>query len=298
MTCLDAEARVLELINSTLYEVVSLDDIKRASEIKITDDNMEYLRETLDEYKKYLELIESLPDKIKQGFLETLKKNEIKHNQKSEYQNMFLLELYRTLEDSNSIDLGVETLENNTILLPSNLQILHDKIMEGTEDEDNTKGYRTKNNIVVEGLKSGVRDVHFIPIKQEEIQEAMILICDFINAQATKEEDIFIKPFTVHALIALVQAFPDGNTRLARLIHQLKIWDLTRKYGISNINLPALYMSKSFFMMRGSYRENIRRIVVDKSNDAWNRWYRFSLNAVNEQINYGTENLKRIKGRF
>ncbi len=298
MTYLDAEKRVLDLINSGLYQVVSLADIKRASDISISNYNKEYLEETLEAYKHYLQLIDSLPEKMRQGFLETLKRNEIKHNQKAENENMFLLELYRTLDSSNSIDLGVSKLNESGIFTPTDLEILHDKIMEGTKDSNASFGYRTKDNIVVEGMESGVRDIHFIPIRKEEIPEAMELICKFINSQATKEEEIFLKPFTAHALIALSQAFPDGNTRLARLVHQLKIWDLSRKFNLTNVNLPALYMSKSFFMMRGNYRKNIRRIVVEKTDDAWNRWYSFSLDAVNEQLNFGISNLEQIKRRL
>ena len=245
-----------------------------------------------------MKLIESLPEKMKQGFLETLRKNEIKHNQKAEHENMFLIELYRTLDSSNSIDLGISKLNEKGILTPRDLEELHDKIMEGTEEGTNNLGYRKKDDIVVEGLEGGIRDIHFIPIKNEEIPEAINLICKFINSEATKEEEIFLKPFTAHALIAILQAFPDGNTRLARLVHQLKIWDLSRKFNLTNINLPAIYMSKSFFMMRRSYRENLRKIVVEKTDDAWNRWYRFSLNAVNEQLNYGISNLEEIKRRL
>ena len=247
MTYLDAEKRVLDLINSGLYEVVNLSDIKRVEDISVSDDNKEYLSETIEVYRQYLKLIESLPEKMKQGFLETLRKNEIKHNQKAEHENMFLIELYRTLDSSNSIDLGISKLNEKGILTPHDLEELHDKIMEGTEEGTNNLGYRKKDDIVVEGLEGGIRDIHFIPIKNEEIPEAINLICKFINSEATKEEEIFLKPFTAHALIAILQAFPDGNTRLARLVHQLKIWDLSRKFNLTNINLPAIYMSKKLF---------------------------------------------------
>ena len=298
MTYLDAEKRVIDLINSGLYEVVTLEDVKRINSINVSNDNKEYIDETLEIYRKYLDLISSLPEKIKQGFLETLRKNEIKHNQKAEHENMFLLELYRTLDSSNSIDMGVSKLNKNHILTPNDLEELHDKIMEGTEEEGINLGYRTKDDKVVEGIEGGSRDIHFIPIRKEEIPEAMNLICKFINSEATKEEEIFLKPFNAHALIAILQAFPDGNTRLARLVHQLKIWDLSRKFNLTNINLPALYMSKSFLMMRRSYRENLRKIVIEKTDDAWNSWYRFSLNAVNEQLNFGISNLEEIKRRL
>lgn len=296
MTYLDAEKRVLDLINSGLYSIVELSDVRKAFDVKLSSENTEYLSETLEEYKNYLKLIDSLPEKIKLGFLETLKRNEIKHNQKAEHENMFLLELYRTLDPTNSIDLGIETIQ--TGLLPEDLEKLHDKIMEGTDEESFSKGYRKKDDIVVSGIEAGVNDIHFIPIRKEQIPEAMDLLCKFINSQADKEEEIFLKPFTIHALIALLQSFPDGNTRLARLVHHLKIWDLTRRFNLSNINLPALYMSKSFYVMRGSYREKIRKIVVDKTDDAWNSWYRFSLNAVNEQLYYGIKNLESIKRRL
>ena len=137
MTYLDAEKRVLDLINSGLYEVVNLSDIKRVEDISVSDDNKEYLSETIEVYRQYLKLIESLPEKMKQGFLETLRKNEIKHNQKAEHENMFLIELYRTLDSSNSIDLGISKLNEKGILTPRDLEELHDKIMEGTEEGTN-----------------------------------------------------------------------------------------------------------------------------------------------------------------
>ena len=128
MTYLDAEKRVIDLINSGLYEVVTLEDVKRINSINVSNDNKEYIDETLEIYRKYLDLISSLPEKIKQGFLETLRKNEIKHNQKAEHENMFLLELYRTLDSSNPIDLGVSKLNKNHILTPNDLEELHDKM--------------------------------------------------------------------------------------------------------------------------------------------------------------------------
>ena len=296
MTYLDAEERVIDLINTGLYSVVDLGDVEKINDIKVSKNTMEYLNETLDIYKKYLALIESLPERMKNAFLETLKRNELKHNQKAEHENMFLIELHKTLDQTNSIDLGISKLSSK--ITSKDLEELHDKIMDGTDEEGKNFGYRKKDDKVVEGLESGSRDIHFIPIRKNDIDKAIDMVCDFINSQATNEEEIFLKPFTAHAIIAMLQAFPDGNTRLARLIHHLKIWQLSRKFNLTNINLPAIYRSKSFFMMRKNYRENIRKIVIEKTDDAWNRWYNFSLDAVNEQLNYGMYNLTELRRRL
>ena len=54
MTYLDAEKRVIDLINSGLYEVVTLEDVKRINSINVSNDNKEYIDETLEIYRKYV----------------------------------------------------------------------------------------------------------------------------------------------------------------------------------------------------------------------------------------------------
>ena len=48
MTYLDTEKRVMDLINSGLYEVVNLEDVKRVNDVNVSIDNKEYIDETLE----------------------------------------------------------------------------------------------------------------------------------------------------------------------------------------------------------------------------------------------------------
>lgn len=297
MTLFDVEKQIEEMMISGLYPVVQLNQFKNFDN-GMTEYTKEYTLETIENYKEYLKMIDELPEKFKKAFLETLKKEEIKHNQETENENPFLISLYENIGDMNSIDLGMKLLEKKDGLISQDLKKIHYRIMQGTSSSEEMYEFRRKNNIVVEGMTAGRRDVHFIPIDKKDIPKAVKLICEYLNSQATTEEDILIKPFTAHALIAGLQGFTDGNTRLARLVSHLKIWQLSKQYGITNVNLPAIYMSKSFYMMRGGYRDKIRNIMVDKTNESWNSWYNFNLNAFNEQLHFGKTNLEELKRRI
>lgn len=297
MTLFDIEKQIEEMMISGLYPTVQLEQFRNFDN-SLTDDTKEYTLETMESYKEYLQMIEQLPEKFKVAFLETLKKNEINHNQETENENPFLISLYQNIGDMNSIELGMKLLEKKDGLISQDLKKLHYRIMHGTSNSEETYEFRRKNNIIVEGMNAGKRDIHFIPIDKKDIPKAVKLICEYLNSQATKEEDILIKPFTAHALIAGLQGFTDGNTRLARLVSHLKIWQLSKQYGITNVNLPAIYMSKSFYMMRGGYRDKVRNIMVDRTNESWNSWYVFNLNAFNEQLHFGKNNLEELKRRM
>lgn len=288
-----------ELIAQGLYAVADMKVLEKARSFNISSDMHEYALETLQSYKEYLKMLGQLPPNVLKLYLETLKKNEIRDNHESELENPLLIEMFENLEASNSIDMAVSIINRKDQLQVQDLQALHLKVMQGTvEQDDDNFNFRKSDCFFVGSYAGGEKQIDFFPMRAVEIPEAMEVLTEYLNLKPSSEEDILFYPMIVHGLIAAIQAFPDGNTRLARLILHIKLWQFSKQFHLTTINLPTMYMSKSFLLMRKSYRDHIRSIVVDRTDDVWNRWLNFNLNAMNEQLYYGKNNLEEVKRRF
>lgn len=287
------------LIAQGLCSIVDMDFLNKAKNFEVSSSVHEYAKETLESYKEYLKLLDQLPPNILQLYLETLKKTELRDNHESESENSFLLEMFENLHSSNSIDMAIGTINRKGILSSKDIRALHVKVMQGTSEQaEDNYNFRKNDCFFVGSYIGGQKQIDFLPMKSVKLEEAMQVITEYLNLEPTSEEDILFQPMIVHALIAAIQAFPDGNTRLARLIHHIKLWQLSKKYNLTTIHLPAIYLSKNFLLMRKSYREHICRMVVDRTDETWNRWLNFNLNAMNEQLYYSKNNLEEVKRRF
>ena len=282
------------LIDEGVYPVVTLSLLEILNKIEINESNIEYLKETLESYKNYLNLIENLPLELKEAFLLTLKQNEIISNHETENEDKFMLRFYDNVKKINSIDVGM--LMINEKISVKDIQVLHQVLMDGTSkiDADNYK-LRTDDTHFVGSVENGKNVINYFPIRKEENYQAMQLIASYINEEVNDENMILVQPFIIHGAIAAVQSFDDGNTRLARLIQHLKIWQLSKQFNISHINIPAIYLSKSYLLTRAMYRKKINNIVIDSNNKAWNDWITYNLNMFNEQIYFGETNLGKIR---
>jgi len=282
------------LIDEGVYPVVTLSLMEMLNKIEINESNIEYLKETLESYKNYLKLIENLPLELKEAFLLTLKQNEIISNHETENEDKFMLRFYDNVKKINSIDVGM--LMINEKMSVKDIQVLHQVLMDGTSkiDTDNYK-LRTDDTHFVGSVENGKNVINYFPVRKEENYQAMQLIANYLNENVNDENMILVQPFIIHGAIAAVQSFDDGNTRLARLIQHLKIWQLSNKFNISHINIPAIYLSKSYLLTRAMYRKKINNIVIDSNNKAWNDWITYNLNMFNEQIYFGETNLGKIR---
>ena len=96
----------------------------------------------------------------------------------------------------------------------------------------------------------------------------------------------------MHALVAYIQPFGNGNTRLARVLQHGKIWHMTNTRLDKELELPILYLSKHYLQSRPQYRELISKIA---NNQDWNSWINYNLNMTDENLYWSQENLKKVK---
>ncbi len=256
--------------------------------LKIFDNTLYHLEEVENTYIEYIKKLEQLPIPQYQAFLTTLESQELMSTQIMEKENSFLIRLYQSLQRENPIDylcqmfLGEITLEQ--------IDHLHTILIYGT-DADKEENARYRNGDFLSDYEKwvgyyqyGNKVVQYIPPDPKEVIKYMENIVHFMNN--SKERSLlyntFIKSFIVHLELAALQPFGDGNTRTARLLQSGSIWKDSKELLNKNMNRPILYASCRYKLYAGTYRKNIQSIVVEKSNDAWNRWFEFNLNMFDE----------------
>jgi len=262
--------------------------IQSIKNLKVYDSTMFHLEDTEKAYRDYLQkLLESgMNERQSTLFLETLKNRELINNQETEQENSFLLELYKLTHRVNSIDLLIKVLSQGP-LNQENFIDLHKLVIKGTSDDipANYK-YRSDNDKWVGVLgTNGEHKIDYIPPSFETIPENVQFILDYLNEDGnTLFDNVFIKPFIAHAFIAYLQPFGNGNTRIARLIQYGAIFENTAKKWNVPLNKPALYLSRNYLLTRGQYRGLIRDLSIQKGDNAWNKWFDYNLNMVDEQL--------------
>jgi len=288
------DKEIEEYMSSGKYPVVNLDIFKQLEHIEISEMNKDHIQYTLELYKNYLDNIEQLPENYRIKFLETLKAAEIMDNQKLEQENSFLISLYMTVMGNNSIDEIIKINKNQ--LKSEDIIVLQKLLLEGTPgDKKETIGYRQNNRSFVGRINNGVREIQYFPLRYNEIEQAVEKFTAYYNQPEVKDTDIFIKPFIIHGLLASLQCFRDGNTRLSRLLQHTKLWHLTNDKLDTMLPTPAIYISRSYYPYRNEYREKIKNIVINMDDHSWNDWFSFNLNRLEDQLYYIDNNLEQFK---
>lgn len=260
--------------------------LENLKNLKIYDSTMFHLEDTMDAYRKYIELLKTLDIKHLYWFLETLKKREIVNNQETEMENTFLMELFSNIQKTNSIDYVVQAYRDGKIDIDE-VRRLHRIVINGTiDDKEENYDYRSDNDKWVGHFGSNNEKViEYMPPDYTKVKDYMLEILRYLNFDCnTIFDNIFLKPFVIHALIAYLQPFGNGNTRLARLIQHGKIWQSTVEQYDVKLEMPAIYVSKNYLLTRKQYRGLISNIAVVKDDNAWNKWFNYNLNMVDEQL--------------
>lgn len=256
--------------------------------IKIFDSSLFHIEDTVRVYNAYLKkLLELDPAKLKY-FIQNLKNREIINNQETELEESFLLELFKLSQRKNSIDITMNLIYQNN-LTTTDVKKIHRAVIKGSsDDKEQNYEYRTDNNKWVGSFgTNGEARVDYLPPDFTEIIELMNVILDYFNENDnTNFENLFIKPLVAHALIAYLQPFGNGNTRLARVLQHCKICMNTNDVFKTQFTKPVLYLSKNYLLTRGQYRGLIKNLAIQKDDDAWNKWFNYNLNMIDEQLYY------------
>ena len=288
-----AEKEVLEAMKSGV-PVVNLDIFEKVSQVKLNETVKNQLDYTLDLYKEYQENILKITPALQKHYLETLKNEDIINNQEVEKENSFLLALYYSIHSKNAMD---DMLKWPACVTPENFVKAHDKLLEGTSSEDK-KGLRHDNLKFVGTYVAGQREIDYFPILENDIDQAVKSFLNLLNnAKIENEQDAFLKPLSYHGLLAALQLFQDGNTRYARLIQHLKLWEYTNEVLKKQFPLPIIYATKQYAASRSSYREYIKNIAVLNDDEAWNQWFIFNLKCLQNNIWVNESNIQTLQRR-
>ena len=263
--------------------------IKGITNLTIYDSTLFHLEETEIAYKQYLDklLNSEISSKNISTLLRVLKNRELLRTQEAELENSFLMAVYQMTQRKNSIDVMIKTLSNRHPLTDKQFQELHKMVIQGTSDDiEENYPYRSDNNKWVGTFgTTGEKKIDYMPPDYNQIEEYAKLILEFLSKDSSDMfNNVFLKPFTGHALIAYLQPFGNGNTRVARLLQHGYIWLNTMREYNMKLESPALFLSENYMMTRHQYRTLIKNIAVEKDNDAWNKWFNYNLNMVDEQV--------------
>lgn len=267
--------------------------VDNIDKIELNDNNKYFLEEILEKYLNYINQIESFDEKLLKHYLNTLKVNEILNNQQAEDENSFLISLYNNMQRENSLNRIIKILNEKDDLDKNDLKILHKILMKGTESEIGSEDFRKNDTKFVGAFnQDGSKRIDYMPIPSKEIEYNIDEVLKFINNKNT--DNPFVNPFIAHGIISVMQPFDDGNTRTSRLLQHGKIWKNTNKLFSKEFDKPIIYLSKNYLITRGKYRELLTYLAKEESNEAWNKWFQYNFNMLDEQLYYLNNNIKRL----
>lgn len=267
--------------------------IEEVDKIVINDNNKYFLEDITEKYLEYIKFIEQFDDKLLKYYLATIKQNEKLNNQQAEQESSLLISIYNNMYRENSLDKIIKILNEKDDLTKQELKCLHRVLMRGTTSEEGAYKFRSDDNKFVGSFNpDGTKRIDYMPIPFTEIDSCIEEVIKIINSKNI--DNPFINPFIIHAIISVMQPFDDGNTRLSRLVQHAKIWKNTNLLYDKNFDTPLIYLSKNYLLTRGNYRGLIKNLAVNENNEAWNKWFEYNLNMVDEQLFYLDNNVKKL----
>lgn len=266
-------------------------------DIVLDDKTLGQLEYTLEVYQEYLDFLQTFSKTNLEKILKGLRNTEVIDNHVVERENYDWLINYQETHHSTAINYLIRKLfTEGEELSPAILSKSHEILMRGTSNEDDILlKFRKNNHHYVGYQENGNKIIEFLPISYDEIKLALQLFCDYYNQEENDTNLAYVKPFVIHGLLAALQVFEDGNTRVARSIQHIKMFQVTRDLFQFPLNLPALYFSKTYIPYRKEYRDMICQIALNPSIQNWNEWIAFNLRKVQDQIYFNENNLKRTR---
>ena len=302
---MDMQEKILkemkEARESGLYSVASLDMFNILDNLDISDklySHLQYMKGLLFEYlDEVMEL-----DNIKPGlneFLKALRIGDVVDNQRLDEQNSFLVGLYMQLSRETAIGKLIKYAKTGKMITGNDVFNLNSTLLYGTSSYD-VDSVRSENNKFVGKFIDGERIIDYFPIDCLYVREAADRIASLYNVRLTgdKYDNVFLQPFLIHGLLGGLQIFNDGNTRMGRVMQHALLWQLINERTKFNFDMPVVYATRSYYPLRYKYRDDITKLVTDGDNYAWNNWFDFNLNIIEDSISAGRENVKILKRKM
>lgn len=287
----------LEDLGDIRKKIVDVRVFDYIDDLILDNTTLTQLNYTINLYQNYLNLLLSYSAPNLEKILKGLRNTEVIDNHVVERENYNWLLAYQDTHHSTAINYLIKKLfvEQESL----NSQIIcksHEILMRGTSnEEDITLKFRKNNQHFVGYVENNKNVITFLPVSFDEIKLALKLFCNYYNQQEDNEITCYVKPFIIHGLLGALQIFEDGNTRVARSIQHIKMFQITREQFSTLLKLPALYFSKTYIPYRKEYRDLICKIALDPTNQTWNEWITFNLRKVQDQIYFNECNLERTR---
>jgi len=301
----DIEREIKEAMESGKYKIAGLDMFDMVDKIKLNDKLKSHMIDAENYFYEYLNDISMLKDS-KPGlneYLNAIKAGDIIDNQSLEKENSFLIGLQMQVQRETAIDKIIRYAKEEKELTKKDILRVHNTLLRGTSSED-SKLIRDKNDKFVGHFEGADRVIDYFPIDYKNINVALQKLADLYNVRLSGEtyDNVFIQPFLIHGLYGAVQVFSDGNTRFGRIMQHVLMWQLINEKTLFNFDLPPIYATRCYYPLRGKYRGLITDLVKKNDEEAWNNWFLFNLNRIEDQIDRSNENInmmkRRIKSRY
>ena len=286
------------------YPTVTLDVLEKVKNLKVSDDVLEHVSDTTKCLKEsYLDVITEFKHTnpgLKE-YLNAIKAADIIDNQKMEKENSFLIGLYMQTKKEAAIDKLIKKLKTKGIITGKDIVNIHDTLLFGTSSENDERVRSHNYKFVGRKFQSGKVEIDYFVLDYKDIPAATKGLADVYNNPLGNEKidsNIFIRPFVVHGLLGALQVFEDGNTRMGRIMQHTLMWQLINEQMEYDFEQPPIYATRSYYPMREKCREKIKNIVVQNDDDAWNDWFHFNLDRIEDQMYCNDENIKSLKRRI
>lgn len=286
----------LRLRNSGIYPVANITLFDSVNNLKFSDYVLERENDLIEQYNNYCMLLSELSDKRIGYFTDALKDEEYEVNHLMEHEDKFFIDL------SMNVD-GKERLSANDYLLlqkkytPESFIFGHKLLLKGTDSEKYfRKRYRSDNTTCVSkvGTYDGPAQIHYFAIDYNDIPLALEKLSDYSNGELHNEH-LFLKPFILHGIISGLQMFDDGNTRYGRTVQNVQLYNLSCLKKDFIFKKPILYTSPAYKYYPDNYRNDIADLVIEESDEVWNRWLTFNINRCEEQLFVNTNRAEKYK---
>lgn len=297
MKNMELEQDIAVLRESGQYPIVHLEIFETIASLKINDYVLEREAEVCQNYQIYLENVLDMKENKQNEYLMGIKIREIMDTQLLEREDSYLLALYLQQNRECAMDYLLKQHQFfHEGVTRGQIIASHQKLLEGTSSSQYAvKEYRTSDTTFVS--KSGRKDrleIHYFALPCCDIEEGIMNLCIYYNS-LVHEQYTFIKSCLIHGLTGALQMFDDGNTRMGRMLQNVKIYELTVRNLKCNLSSPILYSSKSYFDYREQYRRKLGEMAICPSDEAWNEWIGFNLNRLEDQIYYANTKLLQYK---
>ena len=269
---------------------------KSVFSLELTPKTKSEILYTKEEYLEFINILGKLKPKNYKILENTLKDDEILYSHSMEADKDATKRLVESMVDPTIRKDSIKYITNKRLkqgmITIFNIKQLHSILMTGISvDKDGNKNFRKNDDVFVGYYENNEKVVQYLPPKSENIVLFMKEILALINdpEPMRMEEYLFVHPIVIHALIAIVQPFDDGNTRTSRVINYSMILDYTNKLYQKSFNLPIIYLSRSYSAFREQYRSLIANLAIEPSNENWNKWIDFNMFMIQTYFNYVKE---------